>query len=716
VKTVAQVSFAAVAAPWLASAGIGRTQAQAQAAGAAGAGTPPAGAIDREALVKRHTVTLNKLSATEWLQVGNGEIAHGVDSTGLQTFFGNSLSQWGWHSEPCPVEGRHAALRLQEFDFHGRKLPYRYSSEGQEKLYAWMRENPHRAFLGRLRFRIRLGNGQFIKPKDVREIRQTLDLWNGIVESHYTVEGTPVHVVSCADPETGSFAVEVRSALIENGRLQVEWGFPYSRGKTRDDWAAPEAHKTVVLSNGGQGAVLRREMDGMVYYAAIAWDGQAKLKEAKAHQFVLEPEAKAGELKFTVLYSPEKVTTALPSFAAALEASKKFWQAFWKSGGAVDLSGSSAPRWKELERRIVLSQYLLAVNEAGSYPPQESGLFNNSGWYGKFHLEMHWWHGTHYALWGRWPMFERSLQWYHDILPEARKLAVTQGFKGARWPKMIGPDAEDSPSRTGPLLIWQQPHPIFYAELEYRLNPAKATLQKWQAIVQESAEFMADFAVFDEAKQCYVLGPPLATVPENSNYLQSWNPTFELSYWRTGLRWAQTWRERLGLPREKKWDDVIQRLAPLPVRNGVYLSQENMPDTYTKMNWEHPSLIGPGGMLPGDGTDSKTVQRTVQKVWKTWKWDRCWGWDFPMMAMAAARNGYPQMAVDALLHPSRKNAYNRVGLSTGGPFPYFPSNGGLLYAVALMAAGWDGAPQGHAPGFPRDGSWVVRYEGLASAP
>jgi hypothetical protein len=60
---------------------------------------------------------------------------------------------------------------------------------------------------------------------------------------------------------------------------------------------------------------------------------------------------------------------------------------------------------------------------------------------------------------------------------------------------------------------------------------------------------------------------------------------------------------------------------------------------------------------------------------------------------------------------------NRVGLSTGGPYPYFPANGGLLYAIALMAAGWDGAPNIPAPGFPNDGvSWKVRYEGLNKAP
>ena len=46
---------------------------------------------------------------------------------------------------------------------------------------------------------------------------------------------------------------------------------------------------------------------------------------------------------------------------------------------------------------------------------------------------------------------------------------------------------------------------------------------------------------------------------------------------------------------------------------------------------------------------------------------------------------------------------------------YFPSNGGLLFAVALMAAGWDG-DKTPTPGFPKDGKWQVRAEGLQPLP
>lgn len=141
-----------------------------------------------------------------------------------------------------------------------------------------------------------------------------------------------------------------------------------------------------------------------------------------------------------------------------------------------------------------------------------------------------------------------------------------------------------------------------------------------------------------------------------------------------------------------------------------------MTDTFTKMNWEHPSLIGLAGMLPGEGGVPEIMRATVLRVMKEWRWDKCWGWNFPMMAMAAARNNEPAMAIDALLHDSPQNRFFANGCATGGPYPYFPSNGGLLYAIAMMAAGWEGAAHRRAPGFPDNGDWAVRWENLSSAP
>lgn len=643
------------------------------------------------------------------MQVGNGEFAFGVDVTGLQTSAGNTMSQWARHSAPLPPGKRPEDLKLTPFDTHGRPVGYATDPKGQEQIFAWLRENPHRFNLGRLRL---LLDGKPVLPSAVKSVRQNLDLWAGIVTSSYTLAGQTVRVETCAHPARDAVAVRIESPLLQSRRLSVELAFPYADpGKSGGVWTKTDAHSTTLKPSGENGAEFQRQLDGDRYFVGLKWSAGTRLREAEKQFYRLETIAAAPAMELVCAFSPAPDSRPVPSFPEVRQASADHWPEFWKSGGAIDHSASKDPRWRELERRIVLSQYLLAVN----VPPQESGLFNN-GWNGKFPLEMHWWHGAHYALWDRWPLFERSLCWYFKILPSARDRARSQGYDGIRWPIMAGPAGTDAPSGTGPPLIWQQPHPIFYAELDYRLHPTRATLEKWSPLVTATADFMASFAFRDPSSGKFILGPPIKTVPENTDPIQTQNPTFKLSYWRTGLRLAQTWRKRLGLPPNEKWQTVLTGLAPLPVADGLYLQQEGMTGTYTKMNWEHPSLIGPLGMLPGDGVDPAIMKATVRKVMAAWQWNRVWGWGFPMMAMAAARNGEPAMAVDSLLRPTPRNRMNELGLSGGGPFPYFPSNGGLLYAVALMAAGWDGAPATNAPGFPRDGTWTVKWEGLHKAP
>jgi hypothetical protein len=229
---------------------------------------------------------------------------------------------------------------------------------------------------------------------------------------------------------------------------------------------------------------------------------------------------------------------------------------------------------------------------------------------------------------------------------------------------------------------------------------------------------MASFAHLDPTSGRYVLGPPVIPAQENHPPRETWNPTYELAYWAFGLQTAQRWRERLGISRDAAWERVIKQLAPLPVSNGVYLAHENCPQTFTERNRDHPSMLGALGVLPGDhlgiGLDRETMRRTLHKAIREWQWDETWGWDYPM---TAARLGETKIAVDALLMETPKNRYLPNGHNYQRPnLPcYLPGNGGLLYAVALMAAGWRGAPSTTAPGFPSDGSWTVRSEGFNSA-
>jgi hypothetical protein len=331
---------------------------------------------------------------------------------------------------------------------------------------------------------------------------------------------------------------------------------------------------------------------------------------------------------------------------------------------------------------------------------------------------MHWWHAVHFALWNRLELLERSLPWYESILPAAKATAAMQGYEGARWPKMVGPDGREGPSSVGVFLIWQQPHPIYYAELCYRARPEQGTLERYRRIVFETAEFMASYPTWDEAHRRYVLGPALIPAQESygSDRASNLNPTFELAYWHWGLETAQTWRQRLGLERRPKWDNVIRGLSRPSIREGVYTGIETPPYTITR---DHPSMLAAFGFVPPTPLiDPNVMKATYDRVVQTWNWSSTWGWDYPMMAMTAARLGEADKAVDALFMDSPKNRWLANGHNyQSARLPlYLPGNGGLLTAVAMMAAGWDGCPDRPAPGFPDNGKWNIRWEGLRRLP
>lgn len=683
-------------------------------------------AIDRRALVARHNPTLYQFDPLSPLSVGNGEFAFTADVTGLQTFpreYENSMplctmSKWGWHTTPLPAGLDPKTFRLTQYETHGRLVGYATSDDGQRELFKWLRENPHRLHLGQIGLRLRRSDGREAQPPDVTAIAQSLDLWTGILMSRFKFEGEPVRVKTAVHPDLDLLSVAIESNLIGAQRLAVRIAFPYGSAEMQAaDWSKLDRHRSEVISQGKYRVNIPRTLDGEKYYVAIGWSGEASFATEKTHEFLLTPVRRQNRIEFVVAFSSGsevwRGAQNFPDAAATFAASARHWERFWGEGGAIDFSDSRDPRAAELERRVVLSQYLTAIQCSGSMPPQETGLTVNS-WYGKFHLEMHWWHAAHFALWSRLPLLERSLGWYASILPGARERATSQGYRGARWPKMVGPKGHDSPSPIGPLLIWQQPHPIVYAELCYLTHRNRATLERYHEIVFESAEFMASYAYFEKERQRYVLGPPLIPAQENHPPRETWNPTFELAYWTYGLRTAQRWRERLGMKRNVEWDRIIAKLSALPVRDGVYLAHENCPQTYRERNYDHPSMLGALGMLAGEGVDRETMRRTLRKVMNDWQWDKTWGWDYPLTAMTAARLGETKLAVDTLLLETEKNRYlpNGHNWQRENLPCYLPANGGLLYAVAMMAGGWRGAPKTQAPGFPGDGSWQVRRENL----
>jgi hypothetical protein len=685
--------------------------------------------IDRHALVARHDVVLTNFDANNPLSVGNGEFAFTVDATGLQTFPEafeqtiplGTLSDWGWHSSPNPNGWDIDKFAFKTFpDLNGRLVPYAdVPGNKMTPEINWLRDNPHRLHLGQIGFVLKHADGSPARTNDLEDIVQKLDLWNGVLTGHFKFDGQPVDVETVCDPKLDAIAVHVKSPLVQSGRLAIQIHFPYGTGETvTADWNHPNAHETIFSQDKANSGHFARKLDNDTYVVDAQWSAGASITNTAKHQFEIVPGNKSDELELVCAFAP-KANARLASFEQSRADAQKSWNNFWQTGGAIDLSGSKDPRWFELERRIVLSQYLTAIQSAGKNPPQETGLTYNT-WEGKFHLEMHWWHEAHFALWNRLPLLENSLDYYQKILPRAEGTAKKQGYAGARWPKMTSPSGAESPSSVGPFLIWQEPHPIFYAELCWREHHDDATLAKYRDIVFQTADFLASYATWDTNTSRYVLGPVLQSAQERFPKDKTLNPTFELTYVRWALETAQQWRTRLGLPREQKWDDVLRGLAKPPVAGGKYLFTETTPDSYTNAKWntDHPAVVGALSFVPGPGVDAETMRNTLDWVWKNWTWPDTWGWDYPMMAMTAARLGEPDRAIDALLLDTPKNHYGLNGhvYQRPGLTIYLPANGGLLYATALMAAGWDGAPKKNAPGFPDNGQWNVRWENLAVAP
>jgi hypothetical protein len=679
------------------------------------------GAIDRQALVSRHDVVVHDLDPNGAMAVGNGDFAFNFDVTGLQSFpeyYAKTmpigiLSDWGWHSFPNPNGYSLANFKMRTIPKYDRQFVFPSSGTSHPTPdAAWLRANENRIGLGRIGLEMTKADGSAVAITDLTNIDEKLDIWTGILTSSFEVEGVPVRVETAVHPDRDEVGVRVESGLIASGRLKVRVAFPYassSFGPDYQDWDHPDAHRTVMTRRGDTGADFDRTVDSTHYTVRAGWPAGASLVETGTHQYLLS--SGTDRMELTAWFSPKAISSDADSVAAVEAASRAHWRKYWMSGGVIDLSGNDDPRAAELERRIVLSQYVMAVHDAGKLPPQETGLGVNS-WYGKFHMEMYWWHAAHWALWGHPEILEKSLDGIRQMMPPGRDMAKLEGCKGVKWPKMTDPTGMESPSGIGPALVWQQPHPIYLAELVWRARRDRATLERYKDIVFETADYMATFVDYDAQRKEYVLGPGINSADEKHlDYVHNLNPTMEVAYWKWALETAQKWRVRLGMAPDPQWQNVIEHFATPTVRDGIYpameIPVENKPSGMTTFM---------DGVLPGKGIDETAMRNTLHQVAHVDQPQAAVTWGTAMMAMCAARLGEPDLAIQLLAGPYTQNPFRASGYTVRRPDQtpmYMPANGGWLSAVAMMAAGWDGST-GHAPGFPKN--WKVRYEGLLPLP
>lgn len=604
---------------------------------------------------------------------------------------------------------------------HGRLVTYKLENPEQKEITSWLRENPHRLNLANVGFSFGRAN---VTENDLRHKSQELDMWSGRLSSSFVYSGFPVRVQTWADPDSDTVAVNIRSKLLRR-ELGLFFDFPYP---DKEKFNAPFVghfnvscrHNTTLEKLSRNSARITHTLDDTTYYMLVSWTGLGSIRGPADGSHRYSFRAYQSSVQLVISFSP---TPELPekTYGRVVASSRDWWKSYWTSGAFIDLTAVKDPRARELQKRIITSQYLTAVNSASKYPPQESGLVNN-GWHGKFHLEMNLWHTLPFARWGHFPLMWRSLpHMYQQFLPSSVDRARMQGYEGARWGKMTDPSGRSSPGDINGLLIWQQPHPMYFAETEYRSFPNATTLARWDEVLTATADFMASYAFFNESTGVYDLGPPMFPVSENTNPNATVNPTFELAYWRFGLDVALRWKERQGKPAPPAWRAVRDRLAPLPMVDGTYAVYEGIPGMWTSNETtnDHPAMAGIYGLLPppasGPPLDVAALRKTAAKIKELWALDYSYGWDFAMLAMNSLRLGDPEQAVEYLLHPIFQ--FDDAGYPVGGsrvPTPYFPNSASLLVATAMMAGGWDGS-EGKAGHWPEGWEQDVRVDGFVPA-
>jgi len=684
--------------------------------------------INRKEVVSRHNITIKNVAAKSPLQLGNGIFGASFDVTGMQSYPESyraggglsTMSEWGFQAFPNPANVTADGFPATMYRTNARSVPYLDERvAGFEEAARYLNANPNRLNLGRLGLKIWGNEGKTAVLDELQNIVQELDLYSGELRSFFDFAGQKTGVRTVAHPRLTMIGWQIDSALLAQRKMQLALDFGGAsaawEGERGKFAAFTGATTAAVLSD--RELLLTRKVNDLTYFVKLRFTNGI-CRQTGAHSFVLAPDC--GQLEVTLQYalSPDDWFDD-GYYDACADAAKHDWRDYWEHGGIMDFSRSTDPRAFELERRVILSLYLARVNSCGTYPSAETGYVCNS-WWGKFHLEMHWWHSAHFSLWGRPELLRQSLSHYHNIARLGRKLAARQGYRGIRWPKMLAPEGDIAPCHIASWLLWQQPLLIFMADGLSRQTGDREIINEYGELVFETAEFMISFMEFDKESNALKMGPPMVDSAEiYRDFPANFNFNFELESWYAGLQIAQQWHQQIRHCRNREIDAVCRNWPQLTIRDNVYVAGASADDTFTNpanrstqvtgtvchgefdlkaRNISHPTLLGIYGMLPGYLVDQTTMQKTFEKVRREWNWDcEIWGWDYPLAAMTGLRLQLAGEALDLLLMDKPTNHYQPNGHVWQNELlpTYLPANGGLLYAVtglcgknAVLPPGW----------------------------
>lgn len=582
----------------------------------------------------KYNLKFNHIDSKNPVTIGNGDFAITLDQTGTQSLYEtykdiplSTMSNKNWfykdkkNIKPSYVDGKAYMLFNLDNDPNyqtNRQYPFKYSFM-QILLY---------------------DNDELIDINNIKDVKQELDLYKGIVTSSFNYKEKINKTISFIYQDHDEFNFKLQS---DNLNLALKFNYPsYTKNGYRLD----------ILPN----VLVKEDRIKLLY------------DDKNSLSFKLKSSSKYQIVENTLIFDDNNV-----SFSLALDEIKegKLLDEFWKCDNGIIIDN------EELVKKMVLSKYLLHVNSTGIYPPQESGLTYNC-WNSKFHLEMHLIH----SLWNIYNNhvgdLVKSFDYYLSIMPSSLKRASLNGYKGLRFPKMTGPDGEDSPSNIGPLLIWQAPHILFMLQEIYYLYNKENIIKKYEPLISGTIDFMISFLTLKDSK--YQMLDPLLEACESIPLDRCQNPSFELEYWRYTLERQPKIDTVLYGHQRYDYLDITSKIITPKEDDGIYLKTYGVIDKYDLYK-DHPTEGFLMSFFKSKIVDKEKMVKTIDYILKNMDLSSYWGWDFPFLGLSLLNCGEIEKSIEVTQLNTINNQYLYNGYNTSPRDDlkvYLPGNGAFL--------------------------------------
>lgn len=582
----------------------------------------------------KYNLKFNHIDSKNPVTIGNGDFAITLDQTGTQSLYEiykdiplSTMSNKNWFYKdkkdikPSYVDGKAYMLFNLDNDPNyqtNRQYPFKYSFM-QILLY---------------------DNDKLIDINNIKDVKQELDLYKGIVTSSFNYKEKNNKTTSFIYQDHDEFNFKLQS---DNLNLALKFNYPsYTKNGYRLD----------ILPN----VLVKEDRITLLY------------DDKNSLSFKLKSSSKYQIIENTLIFDDNNV-----SFSLALDEIKegKLLDEFWKCDNGIIIDN------EELVKKMVLSKYLLHVNSTGIYPPQESGLTYNC-WNSKFHLEMHLIH----SLWNIYNNhvgdLVKSFDYYLSIMPSSLKRASLNGYKGLRFPKMTGPDGEDSPSNIGPLLIWQAPHILFMLQEIYYLYNKENIIKKYEPLISGTIDFMISFLTLKDSK--YQMLDPLLEACESIPLDRCQNPSFELEYWRYTLERQPKIDTVLYGHQRYDYLDITSKIITPKEDDGIYLKTYGVIDKYDLYK-DHPTEGFLMSFFKSKIVDKEKMVKTIDYILKNMDLSSYWGWDFPFLGLSLLNCGEIEKSIEVTQLNTINNQYLYNGYNTSPRDDlkaYLPGNGAFL--------------------------------------